>query len=71
MNSTLKKESEDRSFPRLMINKKIDIVILFLSYGKGIVVHSCETKYELGSDHEEWNMDYYEDYSGKVILENK
>ncbi len=63
------KKKEPLPFPKLMISNK-DMVVLFDSYGQGIVVHQGSGGSKLYLYQKTFNMELFTDYYGKVILSN-
>lgn len=58
-----------RPFPKLMQNINSGVIVLFSSYKKGTVMGNCtKTIDTLGSHHEDYNMNTFEDFFGEVTL---
>ena len=57
-------------FPKLMITDE-GIVVLMLESGKGTVVSTIESCYEIGHYSESWAMSSFYDFNGSVTLSNE
>jgi hypothetical protein len=66
-----KKEKDTIDYPCLMVDEHYSQVILFHDNSKGIVIYSDDPNdYPVGYYEEDWNMDFFHPYEGKIILEN-
>jgi len=55
-------------YPKLMIGVGVVGIVLFSKPGCGTVIRSgCHS---VGYSETKWNMDCFEDYTGKITLEN-
>jgi len=59
-------------FPKLMINKEINIIVFMEKPGVGTVVAHCGKKphWEVGHRSDCWAMDCFTKFEGEVILSN-
>jgi hypothetical protein len=63
--------SVEIGFPKLMIEERCGLIILFSSPGKGTVVNAGNTSIHIIGDFVDmWCMEYFIDFDGTVILEN-
>lgn len=71
MNST---QTKKRTYPwlgySLVENKQYKKVVLFTSFGAGVVVSAIGDRAVLGEYCEAWCEDMFEEFKGKVILSN-
>jgi hypothetical protein len=59
------------SYPCLCITKNLDCIVLFTGYGVGTVVHrNGSSSNHLGMFSDDWNMDFFQPYNGKLTLSN-
>ena len=63
-------EREEGDYPKLQINHKSTLIVLFIQYGLGFVVSSTHEDYPLGSDNMNWSESQFTDYKGVVTLES-
>jgi hypothetical protein len=47
------------------------LVVFFLRAGSGVVVGSANASWNLGDDSNDWAMDAFEQFEGKITLENE
>ena len=64
------KVSKEKSFPKLMIDENITIV-LFNQEEKGVVVSNKVGIYNIGDYYNNWAMNCFKDYNGEVTLKNE
>ena len=57
---------KDLDFPKLMKGSTSSVIVLFHEYRKGQVVNGQCSDY-----HEEFNMDFFEDFYGTINLSNE
>lgn len=57
-------------YPILKQNKLLPIVVLFTSKGAGVVVYSRDPGIKIGTFNDSRDESTYENYKGKIILEN-
>ncbi len=58
------------TYPKLMINKIYKNVVLFTGPDTGTCVHTGDSVTTLGFTSRNWGTDQYENFTGKVTLEN-
>ena len=63
-------ESKKNPFPRLMVNDRTDLVVLFSDPDVGTVVSSKDAC-EVGDYVSDWIMDHFTDFEGTITLENE
>ena len=59
---------KELDFPKLMISKTSGDIVLFTGEGVGTVVNECAGA--IGAYSATWNFSNFEDYTGKITLEN-
>lgn len=67
------RESEVYRFPKLMVNKSSSyhMIVLFKGRNEGTIVDKCaNSSLMVGFHATNWNMEDFEDFHGKLILEN-
>lgn len=57
-------------YPKLMSNTTDGFVVLFKEPYNGVVIANETSQHELGYSSDRWLMEYFEEFNGKVILEN-
>lgn len=61
--------NEPKEFPKLMINKDKNTVVLFYKYGHGQVVYAKEGHPDrMGEHYNSWYMPAFDDFSGTITL---
>ena len=68
--STEYKTAKSKTFPKIMISKKTEIIVLFESNKKGVVIGNPKSGYPIGCHDEFWKPDYFIDYDGPITLQN-
>jgi len=58
------------NFPCLMVHKDYNLVVLFNSVKRGAVVYG-DRHYLNGEESNDWTMDSFKIFDGKVILSNE
>ena len=59
-----------KDYPVLKQSKLLPIVVLFTSKGAGVVVYSRNPGVEVGTFSDSRDESTYEEFKGKIILEN-
>lgn len=72
MKSTVTKQpcTEETSFPKLIISKLTNIIVLATSKTTGTIVGNADTYNALGKHLTTIDLNYWKDYHGSVCLEN-
>lgn len=75
MKSKVKLTEAKLKFPKLMINKQYDFIVLFERIKEGVVLFTNEKNqdfpsYHIGHYSAHWIMDRFEDFNGKLTLKN-
>lgn len=68
MESKMVEVNKEKPYPKLMINKAKDIVVLFSKSGCGQVVYSTSLAFTVGEYSDGWRDSYYEDFHGTITL---
>ncbi len=71
MNSELIENDKEPKFPKLMISKSRKSVVLFTGPREGMVVYGEGMGLSSVMYCSIWDMGYFKDFDGKVILSNK
>lgn len=58
-------------YPCLMVSKDGDIVILFVSEGRGLVINALgDCEWGIGAYYDDWTMSRFEPFNGSITLSN-
>lgn len=68
--STLENRSE-QGYPKLMKRPRTGTVVLFTALNTGFVVGGDSTQEDIGHFSRNWNCGMFEEFTGKVILQNE
>jgi len=68
--STVIQYTKPSEYPFLGISRLTDIIVYFYKYGCGIIIDSQDPDQPIGSHSDEWLLDKFEKYEGKITLEN-
>ena len=63
-------EVEELRFPRLMEGTESSVVVLFVEPNKGSIVCVGTNDNEIGWYHNDWQMEFFKDFKGELILTN-
>ena len=69
MKSTIR-EVEENEYPKLKINSRLTIIVLFTDHDMGIIVSSLDDKYPLECEYTYWDESTFKNYNGTVTLKN-
>lgn len=58
------------NYPILKQNKLLPVIVLFTSKGAGVVVYSRDPAVKIGTFSDSRDESTYEEFKGKIILEN-
>lgn len=70
MKSTKTDKPSDAEYPCLMASKYSGSVALFTARDTGTMVHVVGTMHRLGEYSDDWDVESFTSYTGKVTLEN-
>lgn len=68
---TVPKGSEDKPYPKLMINRLNDTIVLMVSKGVGMVVREGNNCNPVGIYIKDWRESYFTDYNEPLTLQNE
>ena len=60
----------DKPFPKLMSDRNIDVIVLFLSPENGVCVYPNSHPYYMVYNDDSWDVKYFVDFGGEVTLSN-
>ena len=71
MKSEIIEENKELKFPKLMVLE--ETVVLFTSEDEGTVLldKSIFNRFEVGHHSKEFDMTYFKDFKGKIVLSNE
>lgn len=59
-----------KPYPKLMVDTKLDIVVLFLQEEEGVVLDAFGSDFHFGEHDCDWDMEDMVDYEEKITLSN-
>lgn len=65
------KTEKELPFPKLMIDKTTNLIVLFSKYEEGMVIYRGESHFLTGYFDDGWNGKAFEDFRGEIKLSNK
>lgn len=67
----IEKSNDEQEYPCLMKSRIEEIVVLFTAYSNGVVVSANHKYYDIGYTSDEWTMNVFELFTGKLELSNE